>query len=134
MRRTTMMLAVVGLLVALVAPAAYAAVIYCSTNPCYGTSEADQMVEGSHSTVTAEEIYGGPRADDIDAGYFYYDDDYLAGQGGKDFLYARDGDILDELNGGRRYDVCVVDRDPSTGARDATRNCEEVRVRDLPAP
>ncbi len=129
MRRIVMMGALVALMVAMFATAAFAAnVIYCSTNPCNGTQERDTMFDGW--TGSTEEVINAGRGNDhVNADYYWYDAEEVNGNRGSDFLDSQDEDTLDEVNGGPGInDVCEIDRNADTGDRDATTGCESVRV------
>ena len=98
MRKTGMMMAVVAVLVAMFATAAYAATIY-------GTSGNDNLNE----TPQNDRMYGYGGNDDLDAYQYSGDTDRLYGGRGHDTLDASDGDGFDLLDGGRGYDVCYGD-------------------------
>ena len=113
MRKTGMMVAMVAVMVALFATAAYAAIITGNdnNNNLFETS-GDDIIEGR----------GG--ADVLDANNFSGDTDILRGGSGNDRLLANDGDNLDTVNGGPGFDTCVVDSRVEVG-----KGCEKVRVR-----
>ena len=96
--RKGMMMAVVALMVAMFATAAYAATIY-------GTNGNDELYE----TPQNDAIYGYAGNDYIDASWYGGDTDRLFGGRGHDELDADDGDGFDLLDGGRGYDVCYGD-------------------------
>jgi Ca2+-binding RTX toxin-like protein len=98
MRRTGMMVAMVAVMVALFATAAYAATIE-------GNSRDNTLFE----TPQNDRMYGYGGQDDLYADDFSGDTDRLYGGGGADYLDAQDGDGQDLLDGGRGYDVCVGD-------------------------
>ena len=112
MRRVTMMLAAMALMVALFAAVAYAATID-------GTNQAEIIRETNLSdTINAR---GG--ADEIDATEFSDDTDRANGNAGNDEIDVRDGDGRDTANGGNGDDdVCFID------PNDDDVNCEETIV------
>ena len=100
MKKTaTMMVAMVALLVALFAAAAYADTIT-------GTKYGDYL---DVETSGDDRIYGRGGADDIFATNWAQDTDKLYGGRGADALDAWDGDGSDILNGGRGLDDCWGD-------------------------
>ena len=129
MRKTTMTVALVALLVALFVTAAYALT---------GTSGADDLVDPSSGN---DSIYGAGGPDDIFGDYQQdgvadNDADLVAGNRGADFASGRDKDTLDTVKGNRGSDICVIDRNVSSGAKDTLGGgCETVRTRDYdPTP
>ena len=109
MRRTGMMVAVVAVMVAMFATAAFAATIY-------GTSGNDTLWE----TPQNDRMYGYGGNDIIHAFEHSGDTDKLYGGRGGDDLNGEDEDGFDRLEGGRGYDVC--EGDPS----DSFAGCNEV--------
>jgi hypothetical protein len=99
MRRGTMLLAAIAVMVALFAAAAYAATID-------GTQAADKLYESNRNDI----MNGGANADRLIAKRFFDDVDQLRGNSGRDFLNADDGDEDDILNGGDGgQDKCIGD-------------------------
>ena len=98
MRRGTMLLAAIAVMVALFAAAAYAATIE-------GTERSDFLFESQRNDT----IEGRAGNDDITAERFPFDADVLIGHSGRDSLNARDGDTRDTLNGGAGLDKCKGD-------------------------
>ncbi len=113
MRRTGMMMALVAVMVALFATAAYAATIE-------GNDNANALFETAGDDV----IRGFGGGDVLDANNFSGDEDVLRGGPGSDRLLANDGDSRDLLVGGSGFDICVVDDRSEIGG-----GCEKVRVR-----
>ena len=111
--RKGMMMAVVALMVAMFATAAYAATIN-------GNDNANALFETSGDDV----IRGFGGGDVIDANNFSGDEDRLRGGPGNDRLLANDGDSMDLVFGGPGFDICVVDDRSEIGG-----GCEKVRVR-----
>ena len=106
MRKGTIMVALVALLVAIFATAAYAASIDCSGGTCNGTGENDQLFESSGN----DQMYGFRGEDILFANITGGDRDKLYGGRGNDALRADDGDGDDLVEGGRgRNDECTVD-------------------------
>ena len=115
MRRVTLMLAAVALMVALFAVVAYAADIQ-------GTEKKDLLTESQRGDT----IKGLSGPDDIDAAFYDIsqtpgglgDTDKVNGNRGADFINVADGDNRDSANGGRGNDTCVAD------PGDDVKNCE----------
>jgi len=107
MRRVTLMLAAMAVMVSLFAAVAYAAEIY-------GTNEPEKLLESN----LKDKIYGRQGGDKIFAslygpdGYFKKTDedrDKAYGNRGPDFINLRDGDDLDTAIGGKGHDECYGD-------------------------
>ena len=113
MRKTGMLVAMVAVMVALFATAAYAANIE-------GNDNANALFETAGDDV----IRGFGGGDVIDANNFSGDEDILRGGPGNDRLLANDGDSMDLVFGGPGFDICVVDDRSEIGG-----GCEKVRVR-----
>jgi RTX calcium-binding nonapeptide repeat (4 copies) len=115
MRKVTLMLAAVAMMVSLFAVAAYAAEIT-------GTSEDDNLNESQGN----DKIAGHAGFDDLDADVYNInetpggngDTDEVKGNLGDDFIDAEDGDGRDTVNGGRGVDECQAD------SGDDVTNCE----------
>jgi hypothetical protein len=115
MRRVTLMLAAVAMIVSLFAVVAYAAEIQ-------GSDLDDTITE----TQRNDQIAGHRGDDNIDAAAFDIADtpggdgdvDHVKGNRGEDFIDVADGDNDDTANGGRNDDVCVAD------AGDKVVNCD----------
>ena len=120
MRRPTILVAVVALMVALFASAAYAA-----ATAVYGTNHDDYMINES-SGFADDRIYALDGDDYINAVVVWNptkgDTDMLFGGKGDDGLAADDGDGADLLNGGPGYDRCWG----TQGDRFAS--CEEISL------
>ena len=117
MRKVTMMVALVALMVALFATAALAVNKQCTNLRCEGTNNRDTLIERGGDGVS-DNIYGLQRNDLLDATRFTDDTDNLYGGPGNDTLDARDGDGDDTLNGGKGTDSCFGD------AGDTFSGCE----------
>ena len=115
MRRVTLMLAAMALMVALFAAVAYAATIE-------GTNDNDILLESQLDDT----IFGRARGDAIFANIFGpqfndpADTDVANGNRGPDFINTDDGDGRDTANGGSGNDECVID------ANDTPRSCETI--------
>ena len=120
MRKLMMMVALVALVVALFATAAFAATFTCTTIPCEGTNKADTITERTGSV--ADNIFGKRGPDTINANVSGNDRDDLHGNRGGDTLNARDNDGFDSLDGGPGTDECIGD------AADAFSRCEVIRT------
>jgi Ca2+-binding RTX toxin-like protein len=109
MRRGTMLVAAIAVMVALFATVAYAAKID-------GTQGRDLLFESQLDDT----INAGAGNDSLKAQEFIRDKDELRGNSGNDLLRADDGDGLDTLNGGAGdEDLCIGD------AGDEFLNCED---------
>jgi Ca2+-binding RTX toxin-like protein len=116
MRRVTMMLAAMAVMVPLFAGVAYAATIE-------GTGERDVLLESN----VDDTIFGRERGDFIFADFTFTefppgvptgaDTDVANGNTGPDFIVVDDGDGLDTANGGPGDDTCFGDPND-------TLNCE----------
>jgi hypothetical protein len=124
MRKIVMMVALVAMLVAMLAPAALAADFTCTTIPCIGTPRADNIQERP-GTGVSDDIQGRRGSDGINAQLYRNDTDVLRGGRGPDVLRAADGDTRDTLNGGRGFDRCFGDGNFGAGGDDYI-GCEEV--------
>jgi Ca2+-binding RTX toxin-like protein len=107
MRRVTLMLAAVALMVSLFAVVAYAAEIQ-------GTDKQDFLTESTGDDT----IYGGARGDIINANLYGLDRDEVWGNSGHDTLNVADTDDADTAKGGNGWDVC-------TGDTNDELDCEE---------
>jgi Ca2+-binding RTX toxin-like protein len=111
MRRVTLLLAAMAVLVTLFAAAAYAATIE-------GTGQSETLLESDLDDT----IFGGGGFDDIFADRFRADRDVANGNAGNDEIDAFDQDDLDTLNGGYGYDLCRGD------PGDEFRSCEKIFI------
>jgi hypothetical protein len=108
-------LALVALLVAVLAPAAMAA-IQCVCNPCFGTNQRDRPLERKGQGLN-DNIYGKARGDVIDAsGYIHDHDEELLGRRGNDTLDARDDNGADTLKGDGVYSSARTSTSPNRRA------------------
>ena len=116
MRRVTLILAAMAMMVSLFAVVAYAADID-------GTDLDDFIKE----TQRNDQIAGHAGDDEINANVFPItetpgddgDVDKVKGNKGEDFIHVQDGDDLDTADGGKNTDECVAD------SGDNVINCEE---------
>ena len=113
MRKTGMMVAMVAVMAALFATAAYAATIE-------GNNRSNNLFETAGDDI----IRGFGGNDVLDANNFGRDEDILRGGSGDDRLFANDGDSMDLVFGGPGFDICVVDDRSEIGG-----GCERVRIR-----
>ncbi len=123
MRRMTILVAMVALMVTLFATAAYAA-----ATAVYGTNDDDYVINES-GLFADDRIYALAGDDYINAVVVWSttnsDTDMLFGGRGDDILGADDGDGADLLNGGPGYDECYG----TQGDRFAS--CEEISLEEL---
>jgi hypothetical protein len=119
MRRVTMMVAAMALMVGLFAGVAYAATIE-------GTSANEILLESDRNDT----MFGRGGSDEVDAGAFGPDGfliqtdpdrDEANGNAGRDAVFTDDGDGRDTANGGSGDDACIIDPNDT-----ATSSCEEV--------
>jgi Ca2+-binding RTX toxin-like protein len=111
MRRPTVVLILMAVMVALLAGVAYAATIE-------GTANDDILRESQRN----DQMYGFEGEDDLLADFDGADTDVLRGGRGPDNLIASDGDGRDSLFGSRGYDRCQID------LNDDTSGCNETLV------
>jgi Ca2+-binding RTX toxin-like protein len=107
-RRIVMVLAVVGLCVAMFAAAALAVNKQCTGYPCFGGDDDDTLFERGGNGV-GDRIYSKPGNDVVRVNAFTSDTDIIFAGKGRDRLYADDGDKRDDLYGERGFDRCYVD-------------------------
>ena len=99
MRRVTLLVAAMALMVSLFAAVAYAATIQ-------GTREAEVLIESNLD----DKIFGRGSADEIVADFFGNDTDVVEGNGGNDDIFVEDGDGRDTAIGGdSANDQCFGD-------------------------
>ena len=123
MRKLTMVLAVVVVMVPLVGAAALAAdqLIQCQSIPCYGSGNDDKILERI-GNGKADKILPGGGHDLIKANGYTNDIDVVKSSKGFDKINVRDGDTNDKANGGKgAHDWCIVDSRSEAG-----RGCEKV--------
>ena len=125
MRKLTLVVALVVLLVPLAAAAAFAAdqLIYCRSAPCYGTSNDDRIYERKGNGVFDKIIMRGGH-DLVLANRYTNDRDVVKGGRGYDKIKVNDGDRRDTASGGRGSDWCIVDARSEAGT-----GCGTVTVR-----
>jgi hypothetical protein len=122
MRRVTLMLAAMAVMVSLFAVAAYAAKIQ-------GTDDSENLIE----TERNDQINGHEGNDDINAGFYTItatpgdlgDRDEVNGNRGDDEINAADGDSLDTVDGGPGVDECNVN------PGDEVEDCETINTTPL---
>jgi Ca2+-binding RTX toxin-like protein len=98
MRRVTLMLAAMAVMVSLFAVAAYASDIE-------GTKRSDELFESNRG----DWIAGRSGADELKAKKFPNDTDNVHGNLGADTIRVDDGDTLDTAIGGKGFDTCYGD-------------------------
>ena len=115
MRRVTLMLAAMAMIVSLFAVAAYAAEIQGSDDPeILNETERNDTINGHRGGDTINAAFYTLTATPGDLG----DTDEVKGNRGDDFIDVVDGDNRDTANGGRGIDECVAD------PGDDVKNCE----------
>ena len=108
MRKVTLILAAVAMMVSLFAVVAYAAQIQ-------GTGNSDDLYESNRN----DEIRGLRGDDEIFADQFEGEKDVVEGNRNDDYINVADGDGLDTADGGKgQFDICEAD------AGDDVINCE----------
>jgi Ca2+-binding RTX toxin-like protein len=117
MRRVTLMVAAMALMVVLFAAVAYAATIE-------GTNQEGEILQESNLNDT---INGRGGSDVINARTFANDTDVANSNAGHDQIHVDDGDNRDTANGGNGVDSCV-------GDTLAELNCEDESVGGDPTP
>jgi Ca2+-binding RTX toxin-like protein len=114
MRRTTMLVVLVAVLVvAVAAPVAYAAV-----------KEGNAGDNYIRETCGNDTLIGRGGSDTLDANNCGGDTDILKGNRGNDRLLVNDNDSLDAASGGPGWDLCVVDR-----RLELAGGCNKIRIR-----
>jgi len=104
MRRVTLMLAAVAMMVAIFAVVAYAAEIV-------GTENSEELSESNRGD-TIKALAGD---DSIDAAWASGDRDRVHGNKGDDYIYVNDQDGKDIAWGGKGTDYCYIDLAPDVG-------------------
>jgi hypothetical protein len=118
MRRVTIMLAAVALIVSLFAVVAYAAEIQ-------GTDNSEVLLETGQNG--ADDMIAAHRGEDeIFADGFTDDEDLVKGNRQNDTIHVDDGDPDDTANGGRGTDTCFGDAVPPPAESDEFKSCEVV--------
>jgi hypothetical protein len=125
MRKLTLILALVVVLVPLAAAAALAEgqLIQCNNVlPCYGSKGDDKILERIGDGKDDKIV---PRGGDdlVLANKYTADIDVVSAGGGFDRINVADGDTLDTANGGKGSDYCIVD-----ARREAGTSCASVDV------
>jgi hypothetical protein len=121
MRRIAMVVGLMALMVVAFAPVALAINKQCTTDPCRGTANNDQLRE-QQGNREADTIYGLRGNDTLRADRFTRDNDRLYGNRGRDTLNTEDGDGRDLAAGGRGNDTCYIDDG------DRYRSCETLYI------
>jgi Ca2+-binding RTX toxin-like protein len=98
MRRVTLMVAAMALMVSIFAAVAYAATIE-------GSDASEYLLESDRNDM----ILGHGGADAINAKPFTLDTDRVHGNKGDDEISVADGDSLDKVQGGQGQDRCFGD-------------------------
>ena len=110
MRKLTMIVVLMVMIVPLLAAAAFAAdqVIRCKTAPCYGTGANDKIYEIPKNGAY-DKIYMKGGNDLVLANKYTNDTDVVLGGPGYDKINVADGDNFDTASGGKGGDWCIVD-------------------------
>lgn len=125
MNRIAMLMLVGALFLTMIPGVASAAVIQCTTVPCYGTDNSDTLFERVGNGLD-DVIYGRGGGDVINADRFKNDRDRLYGGRGNDRLNTSDGDNRDLINCGKgKHDVAILDKGDNVNHK----NCESIRYR-----
>jgi hypothetical protein len=126
MRKLTMVLTLVVVMVPLVGAAAFAAdqLIQCNEIPCRAAGNDDKILERI-GNGKADKIYPGGGYDLILANKYTRDVDVVKSSKGWDKIKVNDNDRLDTANGGKgKHDWCIVDARSEAGS-----GCNKVTVR-----
>jgi hypothetical protein len=110
MRKLTMVLTLVVVMVPLLAAAAYAGnqIIQCAGIPCVATGSSDLVKERIGNRLN-DKIYLKGGSDQVRADKYRADRDLIYGGKGYDLIYTNDGDTNDRIRGGAGKDKCYVD-------------------------
>jgi RTX calcium-binding nonapeptide repeat (4 copies) len=119
MRRVTLILAAVAMMVSLFAVVAYAAEIR-------GTGNSETLVETQNNGAN-DKIVGHRGEDIINANEFTDDTDKVKGNRQNDTINVEDGDPNDTANGGPGTDTCFVDTAAPPAESDEFKSCESIR-------
>lgn len=132
MKRITVFMVVIALLVSMVAGVAAAAeIIICGTSSdrdsdavdCRGTDDEDVITEREEDGLD-DTIYAEGRDDVVNAAEFDSDEDRVYGDSGNDRIRTDDGDGQDFINCGRgNRDIAIADG----GDNVSKKTCETVR-------
>jgi|SRR5215203_173500 len=110
MRKLTMVVTLVVVMVPLLAAAAYAGnqIIQCAGIPCVATGSSDLVKERIGNRLN-DEIHLKGGSDQVRADKYRADRDLIYGGKGFDLIYTNDGDTNDRIRGGAGKDKCYVD-------------------------
>ena len=130
MRKILLVAVAVAMLTVGIAGIAVAKTFVCQTIPCEGTNNPDQIGERNGSSRDVIRANGGD--DSVDADRASRDADRVLGEGGDDVLDVGDGDLRDNVSGGRGFDTCIVDvENTSFGLSiDGLASCEQAFASD----
>ena len=122
MRRVTMMLAAMAVMVLLFAGVALAAAIEGTgvSDIILDTDRNDTIFGRGDGDIIFANAFGPEGLFTLDSRGTDPDRDEAKGNRGADFINTDDGDGLDTANGGRGDDECVID------AADSTKSCETI--------
>jgi hypothetical protein len=126
MRKLTMVIALVVVMVPLVGAAALAAdqLIQCKAVPCYGSGNDDLILERIGNGKSDKILPRGGH-DLIRANKYTNDIDVVRSSKGWDKIKVNDNDGLDHAGGGKgAQDWCIVD-----ARKEAGSGCEKVTIR-----
>jgi Ca2+-binding RTX toxin-like protein len=115
MRRVTLMLAAMAVMVSLFAVAAYAAQIK-------GTENTEDILE----TSRADTVHALVGDDFVDAHTYAGEVDRVHGNKGDDTIWVNDGDGKDIAFGGKGDDTCVGDTTAAGNGGDKFISCETI--------
>ena len=129
MRKILLVAVAVAMLTVGIAGVAVAKTFVCQTVPCEGTNNPDQIGERNGRSQDIIRANGGD--DVVNADRASRDADRVQGKNGDDVLDVGDGDVRDNVSGGRGFDTCIVDADFSDSLNiDGLRSCEDARLSD----
>ena len=125
MRKLTLVLALVVVMVPLFAAAAFAAnqIIQCAGIPCIATGRSDLVYERKGNHLNDRILLRGGN-DQVLANKYTADRDVIRGGSGYDLIYVNDGDRHDRVRAGGGNDKCYVD-----ARSEAVSGCAAVIVR-----
>ncbi len=130
MRKILLVAVAVAMLTVGIAGIAVAKTFVCQAVPCEGTNNPDQIGERNGSLRDVIRANGGD--DSVNADRASMDADRVSGMDGDDVLNVGDGDIRDNVSGGRGFDTCIIDVSGGGGAFsvDGLRSCENPMASD----
>lgn len=119
-KRTTILVALAALILALAAGTAVAKTVFCLGGDCFGTKKKDTMF----GSLVNDDVFAKKGADSVFAANLdFFDSDAVSAGPSNDFVDVLDEDTLDIVNCGSGIDTVAAD-DFGLGGFDLLFNCE----------